>query len=370
MKNNYFTFLIIFAISIVTNTFAANLGDNDICTAAIAINCNDTIVGTTVDNTDTGFNDAPDEYFIFTGDGFEQEITVTMCDGGTNYDSFLRVFLDCSLTNQIASNDDACGLQSELEFTSDGTSSYIIMVEGFAANSGDFSLSISCTGPPIPPPNDLIENAIDISDVLQNATAGEFIDPAVNAPDATPEDGLPNDCDLAGIDGFWYQFTVNGGFVVNASIESPLGISAVIFFTAPNDTATLEDLTRVDDTSNPCFTGDNAEITANTALTYYIFAANKGGITDFNFFFGALGIEESAFNSFTLYPNPSQNELFLSAEAPIEAIAITNILGQTVIANNTMSTRLTQDISRLNVGTYFISVTIEGATNTYQFIKK
>lgn len=203
MKNNYFTFLIIFAISIVTNTFATNLGDNDICSAAIAISCNNTIVGTTADNTDTGFNDAPDEYFIFTGDGF-------------------------------------------------------------AANSGDFSLSISCTGPPMPPPNDLIENAIDISDVLQNATAGEFIDPAVNAQDATPEDGLPSDCDLAGIDGFWYYFTVNGGFVVNASIESPLGISAVIFFTAPNDTATLEDLTRVDITSNPCFTGDNAEITANT----------------------------------------------------------------------------------------------------------
>ena len=63
----------------------------------------------------------------------------------TDYDSFLRVFDDgCNLVNQIAGNDDFCGLQSELSFASDGTTTYTIMVEGFGTSSGNFSLAVTC----------------------------------------------------------------------------------------------------------------------------------------------------------------------------------------------------------------------------------
>jgi hypothetical protein len=48
------------------------------------------------------------------------------------------------LTNEIASNDDFCGVQSAVTFESDGVSSYFIMIEG-TNDSGDFEVTIDCT---------------------------------------------------------------------------------------------------------------------------------------------------------------------------------------------------------------------------------
>jgi len=339
---------------------------NDSCTFATPIACGDTVVGETTNDTDSGFNESPDEFFIFTGDGFEQEVTVTMCDGGTNYDSFLRVFSACDLNNQIVNNDDSCGLQSEVAFTSDGTSSYIIMVEGFAGFSGDFSLSISCSGPPMPPPNDLIENSI----LIDEAGGFPYTDPEVSSTDATPEIGVTMNCDLTGIDGVWYHFTPDENISVSGIIETPAGIRAVIFFKAPSENATIDQLSRVEQEDNPCFTGETASITAMAGQTYYAFAANKGANTSFSFETSVLGISNTVFKDFTFYPNPTQNQLYLEATSTIEQIEITNVLGQTVskqIINN-QSTDF--DVSNLNAGTYFLKATIEGSTNTYQFIKQ
>src|SRR5690606_14951286 len=83
-----------------------------------------------------------DVFYKFTGTGTAQEVTVSLC--GSTYDTYLRVFTDCTLSTQIAFNDDFCGTQSELSFMSDGTSTYYIMVEGFSSNTGNFVMNISC----------------------------------------------------------------------------------------------------------------------------------------------------------------------------------------------------------------------------------
>ena len=115
----------------------------DDCASAGPISCGDTFVGDTSTATDTGGNPAPDVWYTFTGGGFPETVTLSLCDGGTGYDSLLRVFDACGGT-EIATNDDSCGLQSELSFDSDGTSTYNIMVEGFGSGSGAFSLAVSC----------------------------------------------------------------------------------------------------------------------------------------------------------------------------------------------------------------------------------
>src|SRR5690606_29875612 len=122
--------------------------------------CGDSGTGETLTATDSGGNPAPDVCYKFTGNGTSQLVTISLRGGGTDYDSLLRVFDDCNLANQLAINDDSCGLQSEVTFVSDGTSTYYIMVEGFGSSSGNFSLDVTCVDPL---PNDDCSGAIAVS---------------------------------------------------------------------------------------------------------------------------------------------------------------------------------------------------------------
>jgi uncharacterized membrane protein len=117
---------------------------NNSCSGAIALDCDDIITGSTANATNSGGEAAPDVYYSYTG-GATEYITISLCSGGTNYDSYLRVYSDCTLATEIIANDDFCGQQSELIFESDGSSTYFIMVEGAGTASGEYSLEISCT---------------------------------------------------------------------------------------------------------------------------------------------------------------------------------------------------------------------------------
>ena len=171
----------------------------DDCAGAIAVSCGDSVVGETITATDSGGNSAPDVFYKFTGSGSSQLVTISLCGGGTDYDSALRVFDDCDLLNEIAFNDDFCGLQSEVTFVSDGTSTYYIMVEGFGSSSGNFSLDVTCQDPL---PNDECSGAIAVScgDSVTGSTVGATID--AGAPACGPAITSP---------GVWYSFNDNSG---------------------------------------------------------------------------------------------------------------------------------------------------------------
>jgi hypothetical protein len=120
--------------------------ENDDCANAIAVSCGDTVTGSTTSATNSGGNTAPDVFYTFTGNGTAQSVTLSLCN--SSYDTYLRVFSDCTLTNEIAYNDDGCGNgTSLLTFQSDGTSTYYIMIEGYSSNSGDFELQVICQDP-------------------------------------------------------------------------------------------------------------------------------------------------------------------------------------------------------------------------------
>ena len=114
---------------------------NDDCAGAIAVACDETVTGSTANATDSGSNAAPDVWYSYSGGA--GTITASLCDGGTDYDSLLRVFDACGGT-EVATNDDFCGLQSQVSFEADGTSTYYIMVEAFGTGSGNFSMAITC----------------------------------------------------------------------------------------------------------------------------------------------------------------------------------------------------------------------------------
>ncbi len=133
---------------------------NDNIANAEAVVCGSVYSGTTATATLDQANpslffgvdlDAPNVWYTYTGSGFEETITLDLC--GSSYDTSILVLTGSpgSLT-AIAGNDDdsTCSsntLNSRISFTSDGTTTYYIAVEGYNLGSvGAYTLNISCTG--------------------------------------------------------------------------------------------------------------------------------------------------------------------------------------------------------------------------------
>jgi len=119
---------------------------NDACADAIPIASGETLTGTTVDATpDTGLlcgdTDAPAVWYSMTGDG--TPCTASLC--GSAFDTKLSVHSgSCDALVCVTSNDDACGLQSEVAWDSVAGETYYIRVFGYGENSGEYTLNLTC----------------------------------------------------------------------------------------------------------------------------------------------------------------------------------------------------------------------------------
>ncbi len=118
---------------------------NDACSEAEALACGDLVINSTVFASDSGGNGSNDVFYSYTGSGEPETITLNACGDETTFLTTVRVFTDCTLTNQIAFNDSSCDNQTEFSFESDGVTTYTIMVEGYSsADAGKFQLQLTC----------------------------------------------------------------------------------------------------------------------------------------------------------------------------------------------------------------------------------
>lgn len=78
-----------------------------------------------------------------------------------------------------------------------------------------------------------------------------------------------------------------------------------------------------------------------------------------------LGLEDNNVISFTIYPNPVQDVLFLDSPQQIESVKIYSLHGKLIKEDISNSV----DVSQLITGLYFVQVTIDGKTSTKKFIK-
>jgi hypothetical protein len=166
-----------------TNVCADNGIENDECDGAIALECGASIIGSTVgaENDDVEFCGTTNGtgggvWYSIEGDG--SLVTATTCSAITNYDSKLRVYTGpCDALECVVGDDDdfSCpnsGLQSTVDFTAENGVTYYILVHGFAANEGDFELSITCTDcPGNDAPCDAIALDLDVPAVADNRCA-------------------------------------------------------------------------------------------------------------------------------------------------------------------------------------------------------
>ncbi len=229
---------------------------NDLCTGAININCGQTINASTsgagidaVPFCTVGLSSAPGVWYSFVGTGTDN--TLSLC--GSSYDTEIGVFTGtCGSLVCVAGNDDFCGLQSQVTIpnTTFGVT-YYVLVTGFGAGSGAFTLTRTCA----PPPNDLCANAININcgQVITGATSLGTVDVV---PGCTTTFGTAP--------GVWYKFTGDGSPVTISLCGSAYDTKLGVF------TGSCGALVCV--AGNDDFCGVQSQVTFNTngGFTYYI----------------------------------------------------------------------------------------------------
>src|SRR5690606_34816535 len=398
---------------------------NDDCENAIALACGDTDSGSTVGATNSGGNDAGDVFYTFTGTGTEEMVTVSLC--GSTYDTTVRVFSDCTLGTEIAFNDDAgagdCAgtLQSEVTFLSDGTSTYVIMVEGYSSNVGNYEIAVSCALPPSEPDygcdqtydEGIFDLANSISGDLGYTVANDFfvpMDSEVYQIESVSLLLLP----IAGSDADFDTFDISilsdnaatpGTPVAEASWTGLTGTSELYpeLFAGYNTYMVTIDL---DGFELPVDAGADTrywiQVTAYSASAQNIFwvgypytegwntASNyqseDGGATWTQITYDGVGDHYESFWSidancelgvsdmnsfdFTYYPNPVKDYLTIDAKNPIVNINVHNLAGQTVMQNVQLKEGKL-NMSNLSSGVYVFRVTLEGGQiETFKVIKK
>jgi hypothetical protein len=129
---------------------------NNLCANAISISCGQTLNGTTVGattagaptNCNTALNTIGGVWYRFTGNG--SEVTASLCN--SSYDTKIGVLTgSCGNFTCVISDDDGCGIfggGSRVTFQSVNNTQYYIYVTGYEADTGTFSLQITCSSNP------------------------------------------------------------------------------------------------------------------------------------------------------------------------------------------------------------------------------
>ncbi len=188
---------------------ACDFSDNDLPCGAIELDLTVgevTVDGQTTDastdpENDVCFNSgAPGVWFRIAGTG--GQMFAETCGGTTDYDTALSVFTgDCDDLTCLGANDDACGLQSAGTWESVRGTDYFVLIHGFAANSGNFTLRMTAVVPPV---NDDCVDAIEL-------THGSRVE-GTNV-DSSRQFTTPICVDRFSTGIVWYRFTGTGGQV-------------------------------------------------------------------------------------------------------------------------------------------------------------
>jgi hypothetical protein len=352
---------------------------NDNFANAAAIVCGQTYTGNTTnatldqDNAPDGFGadmDAPNVWYSFTGTGAAQTVTLNLC--GSAYDSSVLIYTGTAgnLTLVSGNDDDAtCGAapldtRSRASFTSDGTTTYYIAIEGWnAASVGAYTMAVTCAD--VTPP------------AVANQTCALALGVNVDGFDVSSDNSFGDvsaaqtSCDLFGsIQDVWFSFVAPSPTV--DVLVTPTSMTSANFTVYSGACGTL---TEVTGTCNANLTAATTESLTGltTNATYYVQvwsnAAEQGTfslrLTDPN-----LATKGFDMTNFKVYPNPVKNILNLSYDKTISNVAVFNLLGQEVITKAVNANLSQIDMSHLPTGTYMVKVTADNQEKTIKVVKE
>jgi hypothetical protein len=352
---------------------------------AISIECGNSYTGATLGASNTAGNVSGDVFYSYTGNGVEEDVTVSLCHVYTTFDTEIRVYDNINLTNLVAYNDNACGgKMSELTFYSDGTSTYYIMIEGFEAEEGSFNLSVSCwdhtpycsplnfvyvepityvevadiahysSPDPTSPPHEVF------TDIVGNMTQGETYEVALEG--FTGDDGEWTNYFTIFID--WNQnniFNDPGEMYEIGSIFNSTGTDgqqATGTITVPNDAILGETIMRV---------LKNYDVSPIDPCGNY----GYGQVEDYTIQVSPfLTTGDNDLLSFNVYPNPVEDWVYINTDSPISNITFYDISGKEIQSYYPDNKHFKTDLSLLSSGIYFAKVLINDTVKTIKIIKK
>jgi hypothetical protein len=350
---------------------------NDDIVNAIPISCGNVYTGdtslATLDQANPAFAygvdlDAPNVWYTFTGTGTAQNVNLNLC--GSGYDTSVLVLTGTpgSLT-AVGGNDDdnTCvsnTLNSNATFTSDGTTTYYIVVEGYnAGNTGAFTMDVTCSA--VNPP------------AVANQTCGTALNVLVDGSDTNSDNSFGTinpeqpTCDQFGaIQDVWFSFVAPA----NGEVAALLTRGTMTSLNYNLYSGACGSLTAVGTcTSNITAATSTQTYTGLTAGDTYYVQVWSNGVEQGTFTMrltGTLGTGDFDSSNFTYYPNPVKNILNLSYNQEISNVEIFNLLGQKVITNAVNANDAQIDMSNLSNGAYMVKVTSNNQVKTIKVIKQ
>ena len=160
---------------------------NDLCADATPIECGDSVTVSTANATG---DSTPDVFYSIAGTANGEEVKVSLC--GTSFDAYLTILNACD-GSEVETIGDSCDGQPEQTFISDGSTTYIVWIEGYKASDfGDYALAVTC----VPPGCDSVPSVVWTGSINSDwETAGNWennlapglaIDADVTIPTAMP----------------------------------------------------------------------------------------------------------------------------------------------------------------------------------------
>jgi len=215
-------FLPVLMVMLALTTSLAQAPANDLCSGATPIACGQTLTGSTLSAT---IDQAPacglslpkyGVWYSIAGTG--GDITLSTC-GGANWDTQIGVYSgSCAALTCVAGNNNFCGRQSTVTFSSVSGTTYYIWVTGVIDARGNFSLSATCAN--VAPANDLCANAqaLTCGQTVSGSTTGATADAVGTCTTA-----------LGTAPGVWYTLTpANSGSVTvslcGSSYDTKMGV--------------------------------------------------------------------------------------------------------------------------------------------------
>jgi hypothetical protein len=352
---------------------------NDSLANAIAISCANTYTGDTTlatideDNAPDGFGadlDAPNVWYSYTGTGVAQTVTLNLC--GSAYDTSVLVYTGTSgaLTLVAANDDDAScnatndSTRSRVTFTSDGTTTYLIAVEGWNSSSiGAFTLDVTCAA--VNPP------------AVANQTCATALNVLVDGSDNNSDNSFGTinstqpSCDTFGsIQDVWFSFVAPASGEVSALLTrgTMTSLNYAVYGGICSQLAAVGTCTTnvTTATSTQTYSG----LTAGN--TYYVQVWSSGSEqgTFTLKLSNTLGTNPFDSSSFSYYPNPVKNVLNLSYDKEISNVEIYNLLGQKVSTSKINANEAQIDMSNLSKGAYMVKVTSDNQIKTIKVVKE
>ena len=83
-----------------------------------------------------------------------------------------------------------------------------------------------------------------------------------------------------------------------------------------------------------------------------------------------LGQTDFASSNFSIYPNPTENILFITSSESFESVTVYSITGKEVFSEIVAATKTQLNISSLSQGVYILNVVSQGKSETFKILKK